>query len=60
MRQLLNQYMKSEQSFTSLGAGFATAPVGTGPFTVSEWAKDERVALVRNDAYWGASRSSPR
>ncbi|NEE04297.1 ABC transporter substrate-binding protein [Phytoactinopolyspora halotolerans] len=28
-------------------------PVGTGPFVVDEFVPDERVALSRNDAYWG-------
>jgi len=27
------------------------APVGTGPFKVASWAKQDRVELVRNDAY---------
>jgi peptide/nickel transport system substrate-binding protein len=27
------------------------APVGTGPFTVSEWVKQDRVTLTRNEAY---------
>lgn len=30
------------------------AAVGTGPYRFSEWARGERVVLVRNDKYWGA------
>ncbi|MFO6465857.1 ABC transporter substrate-binding protein [Jannaschia sp. KMU-145] len=31
----------------------ASAPVGTGPFTVADWVQGDRVELTRNDAYWG-------
>ncbi len=27
-------------------------PVGTGPFVLDEWARGERLSLVRNDNYW--------
>src|SRR6266511_5523711 len=29
-----------------------TQPIGTGPFTVSEWARGDRVVLVKNKDYW--------
>ena len=28
-------------------------PVGTGPFYMSEWLRDERIVLERHDNYWG-------
>ena len=28
-------------------------PVGTGPFKFSDWIKDDKLILVRNDDYWG-------
>lgn len=27
-------------------------PVGTGPFMVKDWVKDQKIELIRNDQYW--------
>jgi len=27
-------------------------PIGTGPFTFSQWVRGDRVEMVKNDAYW--------
>jgi peptide/nickel transport system substrate-binding protein len=32
---------------------FAQAPVGTGPYALSEWAHDDHITLKRFDGYWG-------
>lgn len=43
----------SPLAFEKFGKDISKNPVGTGPFKFSEWAKDERFVVVRNDAYWG-------
>lgn len=32
---------------------FLKNPIGTGPYKFSEWVRDDRVVLVKNDAYFG-------
>lgn len=32
-----------------------TAPVGTGPYNLSNWVQGDRIELARNDNYWGAT-----
>ncbi|UZF45740.1 ABC transporter substrate-binding protein [Rhodococcus rhodochrous] len=35
---------------------FNTAPVGAGPFVLTEWARQDRMELERNPDYWDAPR----
>ncbi|MFP4566114.1 MAG: ABC transporter substrate-binding protein [Spirochaetaceae bacterium] len=34
------------------GHDFGNEPVGTGPFRVGDWVRDNRIELERHDAYW--------
>jgi peptide/nickel transport system substrate-binding protein len=38
----------------------ATRAVGTGPYTVAEWRRDDRIVLVANNGYWGGAPLYPR
>lgn len=34
-------------------------PIGTGPYIVQQWIRDQRVILVRNPHYWAATKDHP-
>ncbi|MGY6502266.1 MAG: ABC transporter substrate-binding protein [Acidimicrobiales bacterium] len=43
----------SPTAFEELGQdAFGAAPVGTGPFVVQSWQRDDRMVLDRNENYW--------
>ncbi|MFZ0054432.1 MAG: ABC transporter substrate-binding protein [Pseudolabrys sp.] len=46
----------SKQAFEEIGAArFALAPVGSGPFRVVRWVKDDRVELAAFGDYWAGA-----
>ncbi len=46
----------SRKAFEALGsAKFAVTPVGSGPFRVVRWVKDDRVELAAFDGYWAGA-----
>ncbi|MDI3473335.1 MAG: peptide/nickel transport system substrate-binding protein [Thermotogaceae bacterium] len=38
------------------GDEFTLHPVGTGPFKMVEWIKDDHMTFIRNDDYWGEEK----
>lgn len=38
----------------------STAPVGSGPYIVTEYIQDDRVVYQPNEEYWGADTGTPR
>ena len=46
-------YVESPTAVQRLGADFKNHPVGTGPFTLTEFTPGERVVLTAYPGYWG-------
>ncbi|MFC0522060.1 ABC transporter substrate-binding protein [Pontibacillus salicampi] len=44
--------MASPAAVEKYGDTFTDNPVGTGPFTFSEWKRNERIVLEKNENYW--------
>lgn len=42
----------SQQAYEANPDGYGSAPVGTGPFEVVEWRRDDRMVTKRNENYW--------
>lgn len=42
----------SRVAFEADPEGFGDHPVGTGPFVVQEWTRDDRLVVARNEHYW--------
>jgi peptide/nickel transport system substrate-binding protein len=49
-------YIGSPTAIQSSGAGFASNPIGAGPFTLKEWVRNDHTTLVKNPNYWDAPR----
>jgi peptide/nickel transport system substrate-binding protein len=51
--RLIYTYVLPPRYLKSVGdAGFARAPVGTGPFKFVEWKKGDRIVMEANEQYW--------
>ncbi len=46
----------SPTAIKALGAKFATAPVGAGPFLLDSWVRDSEARFKRNPTYWDTPR----
>lgn len=44
----------SPTALTKNPSGFDQKPVGTGPYKLDSWKKDDSMTLVANETYWGA------
>lgn len=45
-------FILNREAVERAGEAYARQPVGTGPFTLSEWRTGDQVVLERNPAYW--------
>ena len=53
-RQIKYLYVMSRAYYEANGdTGYATTPIGTGPYTLAEWVKDDRMVLEAFPDYWG-------
>jgi peptide/nickel transport system substrate-binding protein len=53
-RQIKYLYVMSRAYFDKVGdTGYATAPIGTGPYRLAEWVKDDRMVLEAFPDYFG-------
>lgn len=53
-RQSKYLYVMSRAYYDENGdAGYATAPIGTGPYRLAQWVRDDRMVLEAFPDYWG-------
>ncbi len=53
---LMVDYLLPSKYYNDIGAqAFADKPVGTGPFKVQNWKKNEILDVVKNPDYWGGA-----
>lgn len=49
-------FVVPERAFKAAGPeAFGKRPIGSGPFKIVEWVKDERVVMEANKEYWGGA-----
>jgi peptide/nickel transport system substrate-binding protein len=46
--------MSSPAAMKDAGEDYFRQPVGTGPYRIAEWVKDDHITLQAFDGYWGA------
>ena len=49
-------FINSPAAYEKYGEEAGNHPVGTGPYRLVEWVKDEQVILERNPDYWGTTQ----
>jgi peptide/nickel transport system substrate-binding protein len=55
---LFSNGIASPASFDKNKADAFKNPVGTGPFKMTEWIKDDRITMVKNPDYWDKTKPS--
>ena len=57
-RQTKYTYIMSKDYWEEVGdEGYASAPVGSGPYKMTEWVKDDRMVLEQFEDYYGTQSS---
>ncbi len=51
--------ISSPAAMKAKGEDYFREPVGTGPYQVTEWVKDDHITLKAFDGYWGAQAADP-
>lgn len=46
-------FMLPNDTYPKAGADFARKPIGSGPYVVKDWKRDDTMELARNESYWG-------
>lgn len=51
-----NAFILPTQYLAEVGIeGFASQPIGTGPYVVGEWVRGDRIVFQANPSYWGGN-----
>ncbi|WP_181832502.1 ABC transporter substrate-binding protein [Bosea caraganae] len=48
-----NFAIMSPKAAQAAGKNYSLTPIGTGPFVMSKWSRDETMTFTRNETYWG-------
>lgn len=52
-------YMAPTRAIKEGVKGLTEKPIGTGPYKLQEWKREQSITLVRNDNYWGRKAQIP-
>ncbi len=52
LADLVSAYVVPEAALDGLGDKLSSQPVGTGPFTLERWNRDDQLVLAKNPDYW--------
>jgi peptide/nickel transport system substrate-binding protein len=59
--QLTDIMILPKKAFESMGAdAFSKSPVGTGPYKMVEWVRDQRLTIEANPNWWGGALNPKR